>query len=195
MIEDGEGADQTHDRVGHAVVVGGNIGQVLDLSHHVVAEEACEATEQRGQILDLGRGVRGEELLESDEHSLIGGKVDAGVAGDRHPAVAQHEGCHWITADEGEPAPALTVLDRLEDETGIIADELHESRDRGLQIGQHLGPHRHHRVFGGEIEEGFRVGMELHGASGRKKQVRSPVWQAPRPCCTTPNSNVSPSQS
>ena len=53
VVEHGERADQAHDRVGHPVVVGRGVGQVLDLSNDVVAEEPGETTEQRGQILDL----------------------------------------------------------------------------------------------------------------------------------------------
>ena len=52
-VEHGERADQAHDRVGYPVVVGRGVGQVLDLSNDVVAEEPGETTEQRGQILDL----------------------------------------------------------------------------------------------------------------------------------------------
>ena len=42
--------------------------------------------------------------------------------------VAQHERGRRLAPDEREPAPALAVLDRLEQEAGAVADELGEGR-------------------------------------------------------------------
>ena len=105
-----------------------------------------------------------------------------------------------IAAEEREPAPALGVLDRLEQEPFAVADQLHERRQRRLEIGEHLAPHRHDRVLAAQRDELVErrsyppsigpsvtcaVGHTGPGAAplpkARKKHVRSPVWQAPRP--------------
>ena len=58
------------------------------------------------------------------------GHVDRQRAVDLDPPVAQQQRGHGIAADEREPAPALAVLDRLEQEPGAVADELGVGGDR-----------------------------------------------------------------
>ncbi|MFM9226927.1 MAG: hypothetical protein ACKOQ1_09955, partial [Actinomycetota bacterium] len=40
--------------------------------------------------------------------------------------------------------------------TEILADQLHERSDRRLEVGEDLGPHRHHRVLCRESGELLR---------------------------------------
>ena len=95
------------------------------------------------------------------------------------------------------------MLDRFEEEPIAVADELGEGGHRRLEVGEQLRPHRYDRVASGEraelvptrvVQGGHRVG-EVVAPSAVKKQLWAPVWQAPRPCWVTLNSNVSPSQS
>ena len=75
-----------------------------------------------------------------------------------------------------------------------VADELGVRGDRGLEVGEQLGPDRDDAVLGGVRVELLAGGSEPH-PNDRKKQVRSPVWQAPAPSCSTLNSSASASQS
>ena len=86
-----------------------------------------------------------------------------------------------------------------------VADELDEGRDRRLEVGEHLAPDRDDGVVArqrAELVERRLDGGEAHTGPGsapppkaRKKQLRSPVWQAPRPSCSTTKSSTSMSQS
>ena len=139
--------------------------------------------------------MRGQQLLEGGEHAVVGVEFDAGVTGDGHHSLSQDQRGHRVAPDEREATPTLAVLDGLEDEPVIVTDELEERRHRRLEIGQHLGPHRDDGVLCRQLQESVGIGTDPHVSSDRKKQVRSPVWQAPRPCWVTPNNRVSPSQS
>ncbi len=99
----------------------------------------------------------------------------------------------------------LAVLDRLQQEAFAVADQLQERGDRRLEIRQDLAPYGDHRVLRREraelVERRLDRGV-AHTAPGsaslpnaRKKQLRSPVWQAPRPVCSTTKSRTSMSQS
>ena len=110
------------------------------------------------------------------------------------------------------------MLDRLEEEANTVSDELRERRYRRLEVGHHLPPHGHNRMCTCHLEElverrfdgaaagaahgrSEKVGAVNVGAAAsdapkaRKKQLRSPVWQAPAPSWSTTNRSVSPSQS
>ena len=115
-----------------------------------------------------------------------------------------------VAAEEREAAPPLGVLDRLEQERRVVvggADQLHERRDRRLEVGEHLAPDRHDRVVARQRDElvareprrGHDQAQTGPGVApppkARKKQLCSPVWHAPRPSCSTTNSNTSMSQS
>ena len=81
-----------------------------------------------------------------------------------------------------------------------VADELGERSHRRLEVGEQLRPDRDDGVPRGEAVEFVAARLNVHRVdvdtpSGVKKHVRDPVWQAPRPCWVTLNSNVSPSQS
>ena len=58
-----------------------------------------------------------------------------------------------VASEEREPAPPLRVLDRLEQEPFAVADQLHERRERGLEVGEHLAPHRHDRILAAQRDE------------------------------------------
>ena len=178
---------------------GGHVGQPLDLADHVVAEVAHQAAVQRRQLGDHRRPVRRQQVLEHGEDALVAGHVDGQRAVDLDPPVAQQQRGDGIAADEREAAPALAVLDRLEQEARAVADELGVGRDRRLEVGEQLGPHGHDRVRRGPARgtrRGSAGSARVQSApKRRKKQVRSPVWQAPLPCWWTLNSSTSASQS
>ena len=82
------------------------------------------------------------------------GTSTVSVTVDRRPTPSRSEQRrHRVAPDEREPAPALAVLDRLEQEPRPVADELGERRHRRLEVGEQLGPHRHDGVPGGERVE------------------------------------------
>ena len=213
VVERGERADDAHHGIGHVAVVVGDVRQALDLADHVVAEEAHHPAVQRRQLGDDRRPVRRQEVLEDGEDAAIGGHLDGQLAGDLDLAVAQQQRGDGIAADEREAAPALAVLDRLEQEAGPVADELGERGDRASRGRRAARLHTGTTVyFAARERNSSRLGrMRTFSRSRagslarsktrsarrtrRRKQVRSPVWQAPLPSCCTLNSNVSASQS
>ena len=94
-----------------------------------------------------------------------------------------------VPPDEREPAPALAVLDRFEQEAGAVTDELGVGRHRRLEIGQELGPDRDDGVVGGERAEllarrpqadrNHRSGLERR--SGGRSTNRHRCGRRPRP--------------
>ena len=109
---------------------------------------------------------------------------------------------HGIAAEEREAPPAFGVLNRLEQKALALPHELGECRQRRLEVGEHLAPNRHDGVIARLLLEDLEARTEGHTGPGvdpspkaRKKQLRAPVWQAPRPSCSTTNSNTSMSQS
>ncbi len=206
VVERGDAAGQRTDRVGEALVVGGRVREVLDLPDGVVAHPPDDAPVEGRQ---LGQGRRPETVeqgLEQRERALVVRDVLGRRAADPFdPATAGDERPRRIAAEEREPPPPFRVLDRLEEEALTIADELHERRHRRLEVGQDLTPDRDDRVVAREgVELGARRSSRgsRHKCSGaapppklRKKQLRSPVWHAPRPSCSTTKSSTSMSQS
>ncbi len=156
---------------------------------------------KRGQVGHDRSAVGSDQSVEGGEHALVQWWVGAEVlALDGDQAVAQLEGRHRVVADEAVAAPPFAVFHRLEQEAVTFTDQLQVGRDRRLEVRQHLGPHRHHRVFTGQRPELLAAGPHVQrghrpGPKERKKQVYSPVWQAPLPSCSTRNRRVSPSQS
>ncbi len=202
VIERGDVTGQREDGVGVSQVVGRDVRQALDLPHDVVAEVTDEAAVE-GREVGQGRGpVPGEKRFQRGEDPLVARQAGRGrTTGDLHLLTACDECESGIPSDEREPAPVLAVLDRLEQEALAVADELGERRHGGFEISEHLAPHRYDRVVARQRDEliACRAAHNLPGAAplpnARKKQVCSPVWQAPRPSCSTTNSRVSMSQS
>ena len=160
-----------HHRVGEAAVVGRHVGQALDLADDVVAEVAHRAR----RAAAAGRRASAPGTRASSASSAARMPWSRGHAvGQRRRrpstrAVAQHERGRRVAADEREAAPALAVLDRLEQEAGAVADELGERGDRRLEVGEQLAPDRHDRVRRGE-----RAELVAGRADAARLDVRSP---------------------
>ena len=191
--------------------------EMLDLAHDVVPEISDNAAVERWQVGDARRAMESEQRLECSERAGVARHRVGKWAFDLDVAAAHDQRALGITPEERESSPTLRVLDRLQEESrravGLGADELDERRHGGLEVGQHLAPHRHHRVIAGQRPEVVTRWSDgsgrAHRASGdcesgdgvapppnaRKKHDRSPVWQAPRPSCSTTKRSVSPSQS
>ena len=198
VVERSQRTDHAHRRVGQLTVVVGHVGQPLDLAHDVVAEVAHHAALQRRQVGDDRRAVDPQQLVEGGEHSSIERHRRRHVAERRDQPVAQLQRRHRVAADEAVAAPAFAVLDGFEQEPRAVADQLGVGRHRRLQIGEHLGPHRHHGVLGGQGAELVAArphAQVAHSPNRRKKHEYAPVWQAPLPSCSTMNSSASASQS
>ncbi len=207
MVERGDVTGDRQDGVGQTLVVGWHRGEPFDLADHVVAEVADDPAMERGQGVEVRGPVGAEQGVERREGTLV--ERDTGgydAAGDLDLAAPDDQGEGGIATEEREAAPPLPVLDRFEEEpggtVGFGADELHERRDRGLEVGEHLAPHRDDGVPDGEgpelvarRAETVVAGHDGAGPKDRKKQLYSPVWQAPRPSCSTTSRSVSPSQS
>ncbi len=145
-----------------AEVVTRHARQVLDLSYDVVPEVADEPAVQRWQVGHPGRAVGGEHSLDRAEHALVTRHFSSEFARHLDVAVSCDQRRRRSPADEREPAPALSVLDRLEHEARAVADQLRERGDRRLEVGEQLGPDRHDRVFAREPVELGAVGTDVH---------------------------------
>ena len=198
----GEG---TH-RVGKPHVVGRRRTHVLDLPHRVVTHPTHDAAVKWRQVGQGRRAVAREQRVEQYERAAV-----VGNAVGRRPSepfdlpAPSDEGARRVAAEEREAAPAFRVLHRLEQEALAVTYELHERRQRRLEIGENVAPDRHDGVVarqGAELVARGPNRERRHKGPGaapppkaRKKQLCSPVWQAPRPSCSTTNSKTSMSQS
>jgi hypothetical protein len=166
VVEGRDVPGQRHDGVGESRIVRRDVGQPLDLPYDVVAEPADDAAVEGRQVGQAGRPVAGQERLEGAEGPPIlrqpGGEGSGGrpvatlVAAPLQPpdgAGPGDQGQRRVAPDEGVAPPPLAVLHRLEQESLPASDELEEHRDRRLEVGQHLPPHRDHRVGGGQLGE------------------------------------------
>jgi hypothetical protein len=140
VIERGERSDHAHHRVGQAVIVRRHVGQVLDLADHVVAEIPHDAAVERGELGEGRGGVHAEQCVDRRQDPAIGGDRVGQITADRELAVPEHHRGGRVAADEREAGPALPVLDRLQQEPRLVADELDERCDRCLEIAEDLGP-------------------------------------------------------
>ena len=134
----------------------GDVGQVLDLAHDVVAEVADEPAVQRRQLGQRRRPVDGEQGLDGGQDAAgRGGTERRDVAVDLDPAAAGDERGRRRPADERPAAPALAVLDRLEQEARAPspAAQPAEGGDRRDQVGEQLAPHGHDGVVAGQGAE------------------------------------------
>ena len=155
---------------GQALVVGGHVGQVLDLADDVVAEVADEPAVQRRQVGEARRPVAGQERLDRGEHALVERDRVGHGAVDGDVEAAGREGRGGPAADERPAAPALAVLDRLEQEAGLVVPaEAGEGGDRRDQVGQQLAPHRDDGVLRGE---GVEPGADQGWARRRISSIR-----------------------
>ena len=209
VVEGGHVAREREHGVGQARVVGGHVREPLDLAHDVVAEIADDSPVERRELRDGRRPVRTEQRFERVQGALVRRQTGRRRALELDLPAAHDHRQRRVTTEEGEPAPALSVLDRLEQEARrsrrVGPDQLHERRDRRLEVGQDLAPYGHDVVVARQLDELDPRGSDggLHymrpGAApppnARKKQLRSPVWHAPAPSCSTTNSSVSASQS
>ena len=144
VVERGDVPGERQHRVGHARDRRRGRREALDLAHDVVAELADDAAVERRQLGELRRAVRARAAPRA--RRARPGRTGTPSAGSppSHSTSppAHHERERRIAAEEREPAPALGVLDRLEQEALAVADELHERRDRRLEVGEHLAPDR-----------------------------------------------------
>ena len=93
---------------GVAEVVGGHVGQALDLAHDVVAEVADEPAVQRRQLGQRRRAVGASSRLDRGEHALVEReRRRQGAPSTVMLPVARDERGRGPPADEREPAPAL----------------------------------------------------------------------------------------
>jgi hypothetical protein len=162
VVERGERADHAHHRVGDVLVVVGDRREAFDLAHDVVAEVPHQSAVQRREFGQHRGAVHREQPFEGGEDPLVARDLHRQGTIDADDPVAQDQRGDRIAADEREAAPALAMLDRLEQESRAVSDELGVGRDGRLQIAEHLGPHRHHGVVSGEGAELVSTRADRH---------------------------------
>ena len=122
VVEGGQLADQGHDGVGMAEIVLGDVGEVLHLSHDVIAQIADQPGMQGRQVGQIRRLEGLEDRLERRQDAVAGHPgADAGVqverAGSADHAPPGGDDGQRVAADEGVPSPALASFHGLEQET------------------------------------------------------------------------------
>ena len=214
MVERGHVTGHRQHRVGHAEVVGRHVGQALDLAHDVVAEVADDAAVERRELGDAsapGRRASSASSAASAPRSV--GTPGGGVPVELDPLTVRDQRERGVATEEREPAPPLGVLDRLEQEgrrIGSAAPASFTNAETGVSRSASTSRHTGTTVWSrasatNSSRDGPRpqvTALRTQTGPGvapppkaRKKQLRSPVWQAPRPSCSTTNSSASTSQS
>ena len=149
-------AHHRQDGVRVALLVGGRLGEALDLAHHVVAEVADHAAVERGQGFDDRRAVGRQQGLHRGQHAPVPrDRVRQGSL-DREGAAPPDQRGRRPAAHEGPAAPALGVLHGLEQEGPVAVLRSGQSREGGhrrRQVGQQLPPDGDHVEAGGERGE------------------------------------------
>ena len=159
----------------------------------------------------VGARYAREQRLERRERALVGGHAGRRRAVELDRAAAHDHRERGVAADEREPAPPLRVLDRLEEEAGRscsaaptsftnaetgVSRSASTSRQTGTTVWSRA---ERDELVAGEPHRGSAAIQTGPGVAplpkARKKQLCSPVWQAPRPSCSTTKSSTSTSQS
>ena len=104
----------------------------------------------------------GEQTLERREHPLFRVDIDAEVTDHLQPAILRDQRSLRATADERPAAPPVAVVDRLEQEPLVVADDSGECGDGCGEIRKDFGPDRYHRVVGRQSGELVEVGADPH---------------------------------
>ena len=128
-------ADDRHDPVGEALVVGRGVGEVLHLPHHVIAQVAHQPAVEGRHPLDPGRFEVGQQVLEGRQHAVAGTDAVRQVAVNQQFAADRGERGAGVAPDEGPAAPRLTPVHALEQETLTVTDAAGEEGYGGGQVG------------------------------------------------------------
>ena len=122
-------------------LVFGYVGEFLDLADDVVAKVTNQATVHGWQFLDSWRAVRLEDDIDRSQDALVARHVDAQITIDLDGVAGCGQRCSGSAAHKGKSTPAFTVLDRLEDETWLIADQAGERCDWRGQVSDQFSPY------------------------------------------------------
>ena len=111
VVERRQLADDHKGGIGVAEIVGGHVGEVLDLADHVVAEVADDPAMKGREVGQRRRLESCEQLLEGSQHppTIPGGHRER--AGGDHVAPPGHQVGERCPPDEGVAAPALSAFD------------------------------------------------------------------------------------
>ena len=165
---------------------GRRCGRCVRSRARVVAHPADDA--RRGTAADAsssGTRYRGKQRVERAERALVvrerrrAPRPSTGDRGTAHESVSDR-----VPAEEREAAPAFGVLDRLEQEALALADELGECRQRRLEVGEHLAPHRARRCSSRRarrtcLDQAPVERLRLAPAASRRGREWRPVAEGP----------------
>ncbi len=121
---------------------------------------------QRREFLDLGRAIDLEQVLDGSEDAAIARHVGGHITIDLEQSIAQHQCGQRIATDERPATPALTVLDRFEQEPGrVVTAETGERGDGRDEIGEKVAPHGNDGMVGRQFAESLTRRRREHGQS------------------------------
>ena len=180
VVVGGQLADDRHHGVGVAQVVGGHVGQVLDLADDVVAEVAHDPAVQRRQVVERAGPSRRRARCSMAARMPRSSGTPAGsvpVASTSRPrATRVASGLRPMNDQRLQRSPCSTDSSR---KPGSSPTSAEEGGDRRGEVGQHLAPHRDDGVLAGQ-------GAELLARSGRRVTRRPGRSRSARRCGTRP---------
>ena len=155
-VVEGEDLVEEHEAgVGHAEVVGGRLGQALDLADDIVGKEANGSGGEGRKAGNAGGRVAVEGVAEEGE-DVAGDAAGAAVLGDFDGCPVRDDAAAGADADVGVAAEVFAAFDGFEEETlGLGCGEAEEGGDGGFEVGGEGAVERDEGVCGGEPLEVF----------------------------------------
>ena len=156
--------------------------QALDQAHHVVAEIAEQAGRHRRSALRQFDAALGDEVaqgLQRMGRATDSNPSSAGLAVDRGRAVLAAPDQVGLEADHRIAPARCAAFDRFQQEgVGAVAGQLHEGRDRRLEIADQRGDDDLGLAGGIAFREGLERRLD-HGVAAfslRSRRPRGSCW-------------------
>ena len=192
VVEDHEPVVEGEAQIGERTVVGGGVGEILDVPDRVVGRIPDDAAGERGEFVEVGRAKGGHAALELGERVvrfklLLRAAGEAVAAdGDLPPTGLEEE--ERIGAEKAVAPHLLSADDALEQAATGAGVESGEGRQRCQPVGEQSAPHRHEAVGRREGPEPSGVGeagvlrgrCSRHGAACRAVALRADIPRLPR---------------
>ena len=159
-VVEGENLIEEHEAgVGHAEVVGGGLGQALDLADDVVRKKADGSGGKGRKAGNAGGRVSVEGVAEESE-DVAGDAAGAAVLGDFDGIAVRDNAAAGADADVGVAAEMLAAFDGFEEETlGLGSGDAEKGGDGGFEVGGEGAVERDEGMGAGEAQELGAFGM------------------------------------
>src|SRR5262249_42230363 len=182
VVEDDHAVVEGEAQVGQAAVVGGRVGQPLDVADRVVAGVADGPAAEARQTGDMRRAVQGELLLQEPQRVVVLELADEGASlVDFDAAPERLEAQERAGAEEAVPADALAADDALEEERPFALLNFAEGADRRERVAHELAVDGHQAGAPGQFGELLERGAVTHRRLGKRGAGLLDVYTVPPP--------------